>query len=121
MRTLVLVAALIVCAPGFSSAQQSDDARATADALEAIVRADYAKATALLKPLVDNSTGDVSEAAAFFLATLYRTASVCPRISHVHVRSTFESNKGAGRLRAWPDRSRVRTWIGWGRIASTSA
>ena len=79
MRTLVLVAALIVCAPGFSSAQQSDDARATADALEAIVRADYAKATTLLKPLVDNWAGDVSEAAAFFLATLYENGLGVPQ------------------------------------------
>ena len=92
MRTLVLVAALVVCVPGLSAAQSSpavstearsgerpDEARTTAAAIEAIVRADYAKATTLLKPLVDNWTGDVSEVAAFFLATLYENGLGVPQ------------------------------------------
>ena len=92
MRTLVLVAALVVCVPGLSAAQsppavsaearsgeRPDEARTTAAAIEAIVRADYAKATTLLKPLVDNWTGDVSEAAAFFLATLYENGLGVPQ------------------------------------------
>ena len=91
MRTLVLVAALVVCVPGLLAAQspaastearsgeRPDEARTTAAAIEAVVRADYTKAATLLKPLVDNWNGSVSEAAAFFLATLYENGLGVPQ------------------------------------------
>ena len=109
MRTLVLATALVVCAPGYPAAQspppvasqsrsdtRPDEARAAAAAIQAIVQADYTNAATMLKPLVDNWTGRVSEAAAFFLATLYRTASACRRISHVPVRCTSRIEGGGG-------------------------
>ena len=43
------------------------------------MRADYTKAATLLKPLVDNWNGSVSEAAAFFLATLYENGLGVPQ------------------------------------------
>jgi hypothetical protein len=47
--------------------------------MEAIVRADYTKAVALLKPLVDNWTGSVGSAGAFFLAALYENGLGLPQ------------------------------------------
>ena len=92
MRTLVIAAALVVCAPGYPAAQsrppvaiqprgdaRPDDAGAAAAAIQAIVQADYTNAATLLKPLVDNWTGRVSEAAAFFLATLYENGLGVPQ------------------------------------------
>src|SRR5687767_14656821 len=92
MRTLVLVSALTLCVPAVSAAQsppaapaqprsgeRPEDTRATADAMEAIVRADYTKAVALLKPLVDNWTGSVGSAGAFFLAALYENGLGLPQ------------------------------------------
>ena len=79
MRTLVLLAAFTLLVPWPSAAQRPVDSRTTADAMEAMVRADYTRAATLLKPLVDNWTGDVSEAAAFFLAALYENGLGVPQ------------------------------------------
>ena len=79
MRTLVLLAAFTLLVPWPSAAQRPVDSRTTADAMEAMVRADYTKAATLLKPLVDNWTGEVSEAAAFFLAALYENGLGVPQ------------------------------------------
>ena len=83
MRTLFLLAAVILGSPVSSIAQavavsqpnavqdaQSDEA-ITAEALTAIVREDYKRAADLLNPLMNNWARESSPAAALFLGFLY--------------------------------------------------
>ena len=87
--------------PNASSTAQSSDTQATAAAIEAIVRGNYARAAGLLEPLVQRWTGNANDAAAFFLAALYDQGLGVPqdeaRACALNVRS-HESDGPFGRL-----------------------
>lgn len=90
MRTWLVTSAVVLCAAAVPSAQEpalaiepaasrgTDGAQATADAVQAMLRADYTRAAELLEPLVANWQF-ADPAAAFFLGLLYENGLGVPQ------------------------------------------